>query len=518
MFGGAQPTEDYLNYDFVDVLVQSEGEISFLNLLHDHLIQSDNLIAFPKKLYSKSRLDDLDIPSPYLVGLFDNIVAENPDVVWAATLETNRGCPFACTFCEWGMLTYSKVKKFYIERIEKELDWMSKNKVVYIMTGDANFGIFKERDLAIAQLIMKYAEVPGSKFETLHMNYTKNGTDIIFEIGKVLRPLMREGITISVQSMHQPTLESIKRNNLDINKTSNLLQASEQFDIPTYTELIIGLPEETLDSWKQGLSDLLEIGQHSNINIWWAQLLNNSEMNTQEYKKRYGIKSVLAEDYLTFRQSHEDHGYPELVEIVNQTSTMTTEDLIIGYLYGWMIIHFHITGYSQIYARYLRAEHNISYRKYYDTVFEQLQQHTVIKEHFNKLYNGLVSYLQHGKTKQLEYQGHALHSLSYEFFYSNRASVDQVSQTCVEQCGIDLSDDIVQLQQNFVYDKSAVFPKTIQSKLNLENFLLGKNLNNYVINSQVPTDQQWHLQMFRKRGWLKNKFTKKLDNNLILSK
>jgi hypothetical protein len=496
------------------VLVQSEGEINFLNLLHDHLKQADNLIAFPKKLYSKSRLDDLDIPSPYLVGLFDDIVAENPDVVWAATLETNRGCPFACTFCEWGTLTYSKVKKFYTERIEKELDWMSKNKVVYIMTGDANFGIFKERDLAIAQLIMKYAEVPGSKFETLHMNYTKNGTDIIFEIGKVLRPLMREGITISVQSMHQPTLESIKRNNLDINKTSNLLQLSEQFDIPTYTELIIGLPEETLDSWKQGLSDLLEIGQHSNIDIWWAQLLNNSEMNTQEYKKRYGIKSVVAEDYLTFRQSNEDYGYPELVEIVNQTSTMTTEDLIIGYLYGWMIIHFHITGYSQIYARYLRAEHNISYRKYYDTVFEQLQQHTVIKEHFDKLYNGLVSYLQHGKTKQLEYQGHAPHRLSYEFFYSNRASVDQVLQTCVEQCGIDLSDDIVQLQQNFIYDKSAVFPKTIQSKLNLENFLLGKNLNNYVINSQVPTNQQWHLQMFRKRGWLKNKFTKKLDNNL----
>ena len=29
-----------------------------------------------------------------------------------ATLETNRGCPFACTFCDWGSLTYAKIRKF----------------------------------------------------------------------------------------------------------------------------------------------------------------------------------------------------------------------------------------------------------------------------------------------------------------------------------------------------------------------------------------------------------------------
>ena len=50
------------------------------------------------------RLKDFDkVPSPYLVGIFDDLIKENPKERWLASWETNRGCPFSCTYCDWGL-------------------------------------------------------------------------------------------------------------------------------------------------------------------------------------------------------------------------------------------------------------------------------------------------------------------------------------------------------------------------------------------------------------------------------
>ena len=42
------------------------------------------------------------MPIPYQAGIFDTIVAEKSDVTWASMLESNRGCPHRCTYCDWG--------------------------------------------------------------------------------------------------------------------------------------------------------------------------------------------------------------------------------------------------------------------------------------------------------------------------------------------------------------------------------------------------------------------------------
>ena len=38
-----------------------------------------------------------------------------------ALWETNRGCPFSCTFCDWGMATGSKVVEFPSEKLDLEI-------------------------------------------------------------------------------------------------------------------------------------------------------------------------------------------------------------------------------------------------------------------------------------------------------------------------------------------------------------------------------------------------------------
>ena len=47
------------------------------------------------------------IPSPHLTGVFDSYDGR----VEAAIVESNRGCPFGCTFCDWGSATRQKVRE-----------------------------------------------------------------------------------------------------------------------------------------------------------------------------------------------------------------------------------------------------------------------------------------------------------------------------------------------------------------------------------------------------------------------
>jgi radical SAM superfamily enzyme YgiQ (UPF0313 family) len=90
------------------------------------------------------------------------MIADHPEVTWQGTLETNRGCPYACTFCDWGSLTYNKVKKFELERVFDELEWMARRNFDWISITDANFGMYPERDGMIADKIIEMQEKYGS--------------------------------------------------------------------------------------------------------------------------------------------------------------------------------------------------------------------------------------------------------------------------------------------------------------------------------------------------------------------
>ena len=68
----------------------------------------DNSIALNK---FKETVEDInDIPSPYLSGIFDELITDNPEEKWQGRIETNRGCPFTCAFCYWGKKSERKIK------------------------------------------------------------------------------------------------------------------------------------------------------------------------------------------------------------------------------------------------------------------------------------------------------------------------------------------------------------------------------------------------------------------------
>jgi putative methyltransferase len=497
--GGPQASGKMIKHDFIDSIVISEGEESFLEILRSTLQGKT-----PEKFYSKKRLQNLDIPSPYTTGVFDDIMSSNPDVLWSMTFETNRGCPYSCTFCDWGGLTYSKVKKFDIERIKEDIEWATKWPVNYLFCADANFGIFKERDIEIAKMIRG---IHGrSKIDRVNLQYAKNSTEAVFEIARIIGPLSR-GVTLSVQSMNEVTLDAIKRGNMDTNNIKKLIELSKQYGVFTYTEVILGLPLETIETWKQGLADILEMGQHQSIDMWFGQLLENSELNSAESRSKYGVKSIIAKDYMPFLHFNDDQTVHEEIELINETSTMSTDDIVEAYMYGWMIIHMHIGGYSQILARYCRSFHDISYRDFYDRMFEKIKASPILGEHYSNLRKVVHHYLTTGHIDDdyCNKGGHGIHSVSYEYFFQRQGQIKSFASD-VARSFVDIDPSVEILNSNFLFSPEQDYPLFID--LEFDPMDWKKEKSRCILSSQLLMDENFDFYKFRRQGLIKNKIAK----------
>mgnify|MGYP003962005913 CR=1 FL=1 len=76
--------------------------------------------------------------------------------------ETNRGCPFGCTYCAWGVAALSKVRQRPLEVVFAEIDYVAENssgQVNWIFC-DANFGMLP-RDVEIAKKIKSVCTEKG---------------------------------------------------------------------------------------------------------------------------------------------------------------------------------------------------------------------------------------------------------------------------------------------------------------------------------------------------------------------
>lgn len=325
----------------------------------------------------------------------------------------------------------------------------------------------------------------------------KNSNETVFEIGKILGKTLR-GITFSVQSMNEDTLSAIKRKNMQINKLNELLELGDKSNIPTYSELILGLPLETLETWKTGLADLLESGQHSAIDVWFAQLLPNSELATKESIDQYGIKSVVAQEYVSF-DNIDDH--PETVNLINETNTMSRMDMVESYVYSWMIVHFHINGYTQLLAKYARNVLGISYREFYDTLFEKIKLDTTfgpLMSSFSSITGGYLSSGQYQPNSKLK-----AHSMIFYGASDIHANKDHAISLLQEEFNI--PDDICELQKYYVASSNQDSTIEIDSSVDISSWT--SKPSKYKITSKVSLENGFDFFSLRRKGLLKNTIT-----------
>ena len=117
----------------VDIMVLGEGERTVVELLDrlDAGLDVDAVAGVPARscggatarssgIRAGERYAELgELPSPYLMGLFDHLDGGLLDLM---PLKTNRGCPYGCTFCDWGSAAMSRIRSFPMEHVVAELE------------------------------------------------------------------------------------------------------------------------------------------------------------------------------------------------------------------------------------------------------------------------------------------------------------------------------------------------------------------------------------------------------------
>ena len=385
VFGGHNVPDNFSfleDYPYVDILCHGEGEETVKYLMEalalgtplkdvNNISFRDNGGYVRTESSCPKSLDDY--PSPYLDGWFDKIVEEHPEITFNVILETSRGCPNKCAYCDWGLLQ-SKVRLFPLDRIKAEIKWFSDHKIAFVWGADANFGMFN-RDLEIAKALAAAKTATGYP-EKMRMNYAKNNFENVFAIVKIFKECEfdRIGATLSFQSLSPVVLKNIGRTNADIEFYKNLLTKYNTAKMKTYSELILGLPGETYESFIEGIGKLFDIGQHFVFEVYGCILLPNAQLGQKETVEKHGIKTVRTE---IIRSHFESNAFsiPEYNTVITATDTMPREMWVRSSVFYYLAKAFHGNGLLRAFAVYLHYHTNVPYEKFYDGIINYCEEH-----------------------------------------------------------------------------------------------------------------------------------------------
>ena len=332
---------DYLKKnDFIDICVKYDGEIPFAKVIV-RLLEGENIVDIRRSpgagTYSidnrtgqlfesrekDPRLDKLDVfGALYANGFFDRFLHEE----FHPFLQTQRGCPFQCTYCHTGNAYCSQVIFQSLNFFAQDLDYLGKrfagqhNVVLYM--ANTNFGLFKN-DIEIAKVIRHTQD----KYDwPKHININTAGkTDRVLEILSILK--YRFPPIFSLQSLSPTVIDNINRKNLPIEDIVYFQKnAPAEISEKTTTELILNLPGETKESFIKGVSLVLNSGLQ-NIVIYTLMALKGTPISTPETAKKFEHEIRYRIVPRCFSKINDEKIF-EIEEVVVGTKYMSFEDYL----------------------------------------------------------------------------------------------------------------------------------------------------------------------------------------------
>lgn len=314
------------------------GEIFFESLINQYFensqmpdptdieweLRSEKKRAFPLPDYSIFR-DHVE----YLKGLRQ--YADEKGLEPFVVLETTRGCPYSCSYCEWGGGTNSKVLQKMMEIVKEDIMALKEAGYHTGFLSDANFGLFEARDIEIFRFALNndFAVTDISTVKSTNYERRKRLIDSWFEIvGKKLETQFKEnsnyaltltGIetrfistlpAVSMQSISDEAMRIAQRVDLKFEDKLRLSQHIHQRCTvegypPPPLELILGMPGSTLNDFYEEMRLIWNFKAWNSFRHDYT-FLPDTTLMSPEYLKEHKIETVTVYTDLVDEQNIEN--------------------------------------------------------------------------------------------------------------------------------------------------------------------------------------------------------------------
>ncbi|OOB78533.1 MAG: hypothetical protein BEN19_08840 [Epulopiscium sp. Nuni2H_MBin003] len=260
--------------DIVDIIIEGEGEAAFKECLDYWEYNKIKLSDIDGIVYKKDdkimvTKERKPLSMDQLPFVYKDINQFNNKIIY---YEASRGCPFRCSYC---LSSIQKGVRFMpIERVLNELDHFLQHNVAQVKFVDRTFNANKEFAMKIFRHIIEH----DNQVTNFHFEIATNLlTDDMVEILKEARVGLIQ-FEIGVQSTNIKTLSAINR---DLDNIKYQLP-----NIHQHLDLIVGLPHEDYNSFKQSFNDVIAL-RPEQLQLGFLKVLKGSQLYYEADK--YGI-------------------------------------------------------------------------------------------------------------------------------------------------------------------------------------------------------------------------------------
>jgi hypothetical protein len=257
----------------IDALVTGEGEIAIGEILRGGDVDRDRLaaiqgLALPgpfgwRKTAARALNERLDeLPSPAEMGLLPRHEV--------AYLETFRGCPLSCSFCEWGVMGSGTL--FSQEYLERELAALAKLEpfTTYLLDAALNLNKRAFRNFAAAEAQVRF--FAGSSL--IALLYPSLLDDEHYRFLEGVKSLY---LSVGLQSFDEEVLSGVDRRLKRVQFDRTLAELAKLPNTRSLSiELILGLPTDSPARFRASLERALDVG--CGIRVYRCLVLPNGLM------------------------------------------------------------------------------------------------------------------------------------------------------------------------------------------------------------------------------------------------
>ena len=331
----------------IDAYVVKEGEEAFANLVV-HLLGKPGLlrqsligerVVLPQVAYldqagglvhgplcASATLATIPHPSAWLSGWMDPFL-DLASYPLSPIIETNRGCPYTCTYCTAARepdAAGKTVRPFPLDTVYAELEYIfsrAKNPF-YLWFGDSNVGGL-DRDVGIVTEIRRLADLHGNCVAVelaSSKNMVKRNVEVFRILGNLCIPSFAQQTFDLDVSVH------IGRRNVALDTVNELVSTVHDMGSRISTDLLVGLPTESRDRHVESVKQAYDCG-FDKVQTSDIRLLKGTAMEEDVQRERYG----LVEKVRVIPSAFGTYGGEKAIEFehcIRETKAMSAEDFL----------------------------------------------------------------------------------------------------------------------------------------------------------------------------------------------